>query len=75
MGHVPAKNNDPRMKGERARNRGSGRLRQKRGDTRTRTLENEYGVKLRVPPNTRLDTMRGRTGKSNVADVIEELKA
>jgi len=74
MGHRKAKKDAPRMKGERGRSPGTGRLRQKRGDTRARTLEKEYGVDLSVPPNTRLDTMRKKTGETNVQGVIKKLK-
>lgn len=74
MGHRPVKNDDPEMKGQRSRNTSDGRMRQKRGDTQARTLEKEYGVDLRVPPNTRLDTMRKKTGENDVADIIRRLK-
>lgn len=74
MGHRKVKKDAPKMKGQRARNPASGRLRQKRGDTRAKTLEKEYGIKLAVPPNTRLDTMRKKTGESDLRDVIRKLQ-
>lgn len=74
MGHRPVKNDDPSMKGQRSRNKGDGRMRQKRGDTRAQTLEREYGVDLKVPPNTRLDTMRKKTGETDLADILRKLK-
>lgn len=73
MGHRPVKNDAPGMSGQRSRN-ADGQLRQKRGDTQARTLEQEYGVKLNVPWNTRLDTMREKTGSTSVREVIKDLK-
>lgn len=74
MASRKVKHDAPGMKGERGRNPSSGRLRQKRGDTRARSLEKEYGVDLKVPGNTRLDTMRKKTGVTDVADVIKKLE-
>ncbi len=73
MGHRPVKRDAPRMRGQRGRNDESGRLRQKRGDTVASTLEREYDVDLGVRGNTRLDTLRERTGETAVAKVIEKL--
>lgn len=73
MGHRSVKNDDPDMRGQRSRNRTDGRLRQKRGDTLARTIEQEYGVDLGVRGDARLDTLRERTGATSVEDVIERL--
>lgn len=73
MGHRSVKNDDPDMRGQRSRNRTDGRLRQKRGDTLARTIEQEYGVDLGVRSDARLDTLRERTGATSVEDVIERL--
>jgi hypothetical protein len=74
MGHRPVRNDDPAMKGERARNESSGRMRQKRSDTEAGTLEKEYGVQLDIRSDTTLRTMRQRTGETSVEKVIEKLK-
>jgi len=66
-------NDDPSMAGCRARNEGNGRLREKRGDTQAGTIEKEYGVDLGVRSDTRLDTLRERTGEDSVAGVIAAL--
>lgn len=73
MGHRPVKNDNPDMKGERSRNKTDGRMRQKRGDTLAGTLEKEYDVELPVRADARLDTLRRRTGKNSVSDVIDAL--
>jgi len=74
VGHRPVKHDDPLMRGQRSRNKSDGRMRQKRGDTRARTLAREYDVDLGVHPNTRLDTMREMTGETSVDGVIEKLQ-
>jgi hypothetical protein len=74
MGHRRVRDDDPSMSGERSRNESNGRMRQKRGDTEAATLEHEYGVELRVRGDTRLDTMRKRTGETSIANVIQRLK-
>jgi hypothetical protein len=61
------------MRGQRGRNEGTGRLRQKRGDTLASTIEMEYDVDLGVRGDTRLDTLRKRTGEASVEKVIEKL--
>ena len=67
-------NDDPSMTGCRSRNDGNGQLRQKRGDTLAGTLEQEYGIDLGVRSDTRLDTLRQRTGQTSIEDVIRELR-
>src|SRR2546426_11978462 len=66
-------NDDPLMRGCRARNEGSGQLRLKRGDTLAATLEQEYGVDLGVRGDMRLDTLREITGATSVQGVINAL--
>ncbi len=65
---------DPSMAGCRARNENDGQLRQKRGDTIVETIEKEYHVDLGVRSDTRLDTLRARTGQNSVEDVISALR-
>ncbi len=66
-------NDDPFMRGCRARNEGSGQLRLKRGDTRAATIEHEYGVDLGVRGDMRLDTLREITGEVSIQGVIHAL--
>lgn len=73
MGHRPVRNDDPRMSGQRSRNESDGQLRQRRGDTHAGTIEQEYGVDLGVRSDTRLDTLRQRTGETSIADIIRRL--
>lgn len=73
MGHRRVKEDDPDMKGQRSRNETDGRMRQKRGDTLAGTLEKEYDVDFPVRTDARLDTLRKRTGKNGVSDVIDAL--
>ena len=62
------------MRGCRSRNDGNGQLRQKRGDTLAATIEQEYGVDLRVRDDMRLDTLRHLTGETSVQGVIRHLR-
>lgn len=71
--HCPP-NDDPLMRGCRSRNDGNGQLRQKRGDTLAATIEQEYGVDLRVRDDMRLDTLRHLTGETSVQGVIRHLR-
>ena len=66
-------NDDPWMRGCRARNEGSGQLRLKRGDTHAATIEHQYGVDLGVRGDMRLDTLRRLTGEISIEGVIERL--
>lgn len=66
-------NDDPGMNGCRSRNDGDGQLRQKRGDTLARTIEQRYGVDLGVRSDTRLDTLRERTGETSIQGIIDKL--
>jgi hypothetical protein len=62
----------PGMRGYRSRNEG-GELRQKRGDTLARTIEETYGVDLGVRGDCRVDTLRERTGETSIAGIIRKL--
>ena len=76
MGHrhaPPVKHDDPGMRGPRSRDE-NGELRQKRGDTRVDTIEEQYDVDLGVRGDTRLDTLPDRTGATSLKDVIDRLK-
>lgn len=73
MAHRPVNDDAPDMKGQHSRNKTTGRMRQKRGDTLAGTLEKEYGVDLPVRADARLDMLRNRTGKNSVLDVIDAL--
>ena len=66
-------NDDPSMSGCRSRNDGNGQMRQKRGDTLASTIESQYGVDLGVRGDTRLDTLRERTGENSIQGIIDKL--
>jgi hypothetical protein len=66
MSHKKApsvKHDAPGMKGERARTH-DGTLREKRGDTLVRTIEEQYHVDFGVRGDMQLETLRQRTGMS-----------
>ena len=69
----PVRRDDRDMKGPRSRNE-TGRLRQKRGDTRVDTIEEQYGVDLGVRGDMQLDTLRERHGGKSLNDIIKEAK-
>ncbi len=68
-----AVHDDPEMHGERARNE-TGRLRQKRGDTLVKTLEEEYHVDFGVRGDMKLDTLREKIGATSIEDLIEQAR-
>jgi len=49
----------------------SGELRQKRGDTRMGNIEREYNVDFNVRSDMRLDTLRDRTGRTSIPDLLK----
>jgi hypothetical protein len=51
-----------------------GELRQKRGDTRVETIEQEYGVDFGVRGDMRLDTLRERTGLTSIEDLLHSAR-
>lgn len=63
-------NNDAAgMRGYRSRNE-NGPLRSKRGDTHIGTIEDRYGIDLRVRRDMRWDTYKGITGVKSLNDLI-----
>jgi hypothetical protein len=68
----PVLKDDAEMRGQRARTE-KGTLRQKRGDTRVDTIEEQYHVDFGVRGDMHLDTLRERTGKS-LTELIEDAK-
>jgi hypothetical protein len=69
----PVKNDDPSMKGERARNEG-GELRRKRGDTRVGTIEEMYDVDFGVRADMHLDTLREKIGAEAIDKLVEQAR-
>jgi hypothetical protein len=61
------------MRGDRSRD-GDGQLREKRGDTLVRTIEEKYDVDLGVRGDMRLDTYRERTGLGSIKDIVEDAR-
>ncbi|MBA3973391.1 MAG: hypothetical protein C0504_04125 [Candidatus Solibacter sp.] len=61
------------MKGPRSRNE-DGELRQKRGDTRVGTIEEQYGVNFGVRSDMKLDTLRERLGATSIDDLISSTR-
>lgn len=64
----PVTHDDPEMIGERSRNL-TGELRQKRGDTLVRTIEEQYHVDLHRRGDTKLETVRKDLGVT-IEDII-----
>jgi len=61
----------PGMKGPRSRNE-DGQLRQKRGDTRVGTIEEQYNIDLGVRSDTKLETLWQRLGVNSLEDLIDK---
>jgi hypothetical protein len=61
------------MRGGRSRDE-DGQLREKRGDTLVRTIEEQYGVDLGVRGDMRLDTYRERTGLDSIKEIVEDAR-
>jgi hypothetical protein len=59
------------MKGPRSRNE-DGQLRQKRGDTRVGTIEEQYNIDLGVRSDTKLETLWQRLGVNSIEDLIDK---
>jgi hypothetical protein len=66
----PVRHDDPGMTGQRARDL-TGELRQKRGDTLVRTIEEMYGVDLHRRGDMKLETLREELGVTGIKDLIE----
>ena len=60
--------NNSNMRGGRRRDE-DGELRQKRGDTKVRTLEAEYGINYGVNPEKTLADLRKRAGVVDIKDI------
>jgi hypothetical protein len=60
------------MRGQRSRNR-DGELRQKRGDTYAKTIEENYRVNLGVRSDMKLETLRKLTGETAIERIIDKL--
>lgn len=67
----PVKQDAPGMRGPRSRN-DDGQLRQKRGDTLVRTIEEQYDVDFGVRGDMRLDTLRERLGETSIEDPLKK---
>lgn len=72
--HAPqVKHDAPGMTGQRSRNE-NGRLREKRGDTHVRTIEQQYHVDLGVRSDAHLDTVLEREGVNSLNDLLDKKK-
>jgi hypothetical protein len=63
----------PGMRGERARTK-TGKLREKRGDTRADTIEKKYGIDTGMRGDAHLDTVLERHKVDSLHDLVEKLK-
>lgn len=57
------------MKGIRSRNQ-NGELRQKRGDTHVKTIEEKYNIDLGVRDDMHLDTLLKKKGLDSLNDLV-----
>lgn len=62
------------MAGDRSRNLRSGRLRQKRADTKAKTLAKHYKEFCRIGSETSLGVIRQITGLVAIADIIKYIR-
>lgn len=69
----PVKHDAPGMRGPRARN-ASGPLREKRGDTKVGTIEEQYGVDFGVRSDMHLDTLLEQTGAKSLTDLLKNTR-
>lgn len=69
----PVRHDAPGMKGERARNQ-SGPLREKRGDTLVRTIEEQYHRDFGVRSDMHLDTLLERRGVESLKELLQKTK-
>lgn len=61
----------PGMKGIRSRTK-HGPLREKRGDTKVSTIENQYGVNFDVRGDMHLDTLLEKKGYDSLNDLLHK---
>ena len=66
----PVRHDDPGMTGQRARDL-TGELRQKRGDTLIRTIEEMYDVDLHRRGDMKLETLRQEIGVTGIKEIID----
>jgi len=59
------------MRGIRSRNRGDGRLRQKRSDTDVGTIEEKYRIDFGVRSDMHLGTLLKKEGVDSLSDLLE----
>lgn len=67
----PVRNDDPGMKGERARTE-EGALRRKRSDTHAGTIEEQYHVDLGVRSDKQLGNILKDEGVGSLSELIEK---
>jgi hypothetical protein len=67
----PVKRDAPGMKGERARTE-RGSLKEKRGDTLVKTIEEMYHVDFGVRDDMRLDTLKKREGVETLSQLLDK---
>jgi len=63
---------DPKMRGERSRNEGNGRLRDTRDDKHVGTLEKQYGVDFGVRSDMHVGTLLEQLGVDSVHDLLNK---
>lgn len=69
----PVRHDDPAMRGQRARN-AAGALREKRGDTLVRTIEQQYHVDFGVRGDMHLDTLLEQKGMKSLSELLAKTK-
>lgn len=69
----PAKNDDPNMSGNRARNPG-GLLRRVRSDKQAKHIEEQYGVELPGRSDKQLKTLMEEFGVTSQTQLLKKLK-
>lgn len=69
----PVVNDDPTMRGQRSRTE-DGTLREKRGDTLVRTIEELHHVDFDVRGDMRLDTLKARLGVETLSEALKKAK-
>lgn len=61
------------MKGDRSRTE-DGTLREKRGDTKVGTIEEQYGIDFGVRSDMRLDTLLKKLGANSLSEALKKAK-
>ena len=69
----PVRHDAPGMKGQRARTQ-EGLLREKRGDTLVRTIEEQYHVDFGVRGDMHLDTLIEKRRAKSLAELLRKAK-